>query len=104
MNRIGQAGGGLEMIYDKLLAGKDGHATYDVGGGARIPLGDNSRVEPKDGKDLSLTLDRDVQFYAQRVLRDAVQGARAASGSLVAMDTRTGELLAVADFPSYDAN
>ena len=104
MNRLGQAGGGLEMIYDSMLAGKDGHATYDVGGGNRIPLGDNSRVEPKDGKDLTLTIDRDVQFYAQRVLREAVQSARAESGSVVAMDTRTGELLAVADYPSYDAN
>jgi cell division protein FtsI (penicillin-binding protein 3) len=87
-----------------MLAGKDGHATYDVGGGNRIPLGDNSRVEPKNGKNLSLTIDRDVQFYAQRVLREAVQSARAESGSVVAMDTRTGELLAVADYPSYDAN
>jgi cell division protein FtsI (penicillin-binding protein 3) len=103
-NRLGQAGGGLEMVYDSLLAGKDGHATYDVGGGNRIPLGDNSRVEPQDGEDLTLTIDRDVQFYAQRVLREAVQSARAASGSVVAMDTRTGELLAVADYPSYDAN
>ena len=104
MNRLGQAGGGLEMVYNSLLAGKDGHAVYDVGGGNRIPLGDNSRVEPQNGKDLHLTIDRDVQFYAQRVLRQAVQSARAASGSLVAMDSRTGELIAVADYPSYDAN
>lgn len=103
-NRLGEAGDGLEMVYDSLLKGKDGQATYDVGGGNRIPLGDNSTVEPVDGEDLQLTIDRDVQFYAQRVLRDAVQNARAASGSVVVMDTRTGELLAVADYPSYDAN
>ena len=104
MNRNADPGGGLEMMYDTMLRGKDGHATYDVGGGNRIPLGDNSRVEPRDGKDLTVTIDRDAQFYAQRVLREAVQSSRASSGSLVAMDTRTGELLAVADYPSYDAN
>ena len=104
-NREGEAVGGIEMVYDSLLSGKDGSATYDVGiGGARIPLGENSTVEPTDGEDLDLTIDRDVQFYAQRLLRETVEGARAESGSAVAMDVRTGELLAVADFPSYDAN
>ena len=58
-----------------LLGGKDGSATYDVGGGNRIPLGDNSTTEPVDGKDLTLTIDRDVQWYTQRVLRQTVEDA-----------------------------
>ncbi len=104
-NRQGLAVGGVEMLYDELLAGKDGSTTYDVGtGGARIPLGDNSEVEPSDGEDLTLTIDRDVQFYAQRLLRQAVDQSRAESGSAVVMDVRTGELIAVADYPSFDAN
>jgi cell division protein FtsI (penicillin-binding protein 3) len=104
-NREGEAVGGVEMVYDSLLSGKDGSTTYDVGiGGARIPLGDNSTVEPQDGDDLRMTIDRDVQFYAQRLLRQAVDSSRAESGSAIAMDVRTGELLAVADYPSYDAN
>ena len=64
---------GLELAFDKLLAGKDGSATYEVGDGNRIPLGDNSTVEPRNGRALQLTIDRDLQWYAQRVLRDAVQ-------------------------------
>ncbi len=104
-NRVGQAVGGVEMTYDKRLKGKDGSTTYDVGiNGTRVPLGDNSIVEPRDGEDLTLTIDRDLQFYAQRLLRQAVDGARAESGSAVVMDVRTGELLAVADYPTYDAN
>ena len=55
---------GLELSFDKLLHGKDGKENYEVGGGNRIPLGDNSQVEPVDGKDLQLTIDRDVQWYA----------------------------------------
>ncbi|HEY0904367.1 MAG TPA: penicillin-binding protein 2 [Marmoricola sp.] len=97
-------GGGLERSFDAQLAGKDGRETYEVGGGNRIPLGENSKVEPVDGKDLTLTIDRDVQWYAQRVLRTAVQGARAQSGAAIALDTRTGEILALADYPTYDAN
>ncbi len=65
----------LERIFDTLLAGKDGSATYDVGGGNRIPLGDNSVTEPVDGKDLALTIDRDLQWYTQRVLRQTVEDA-----------------------------
>ncbi len=97
-------GAGLELSFDKLLSGKDGSETYEVGGGNRIPLGDNSRVSPVNGKDLSLTIDRDVQWYSQRVLREAVQTAKAASGTAVVLDSRTGELLAFADYPSFDPN
>jgi cell division protein FtsI (penicillin-binding protein 3) len=97
-------GAGLEQSFDKLLAGKDGSETYEVGGGNRIPLGDNSRVSPVNGKDLELTIDRDVQWYSQRVLREAVQNAKAKSGSAVVLDSRTGELLAFADYPTFDPN
>lgn len=97
-------GGGLELAFDELLSGKDGSETYEVGGGNRIPLGENTQVDPVDGKGLRLTIDRDVQWYAQRVLRTAVQGVRAESGAAVALDTRTGEILALADYPTFDAN
>lgn len=93
----GEPAAGMELAFDSLLAGKDGHETYEVGGGNRIPLGDNSRVAPVDGKDLELTIDRDVQWYSQRVLCNTVQSVQAESGVAIAMDTRTGELLALAD-------
>ncbi len=104
MNDAGDPGEGAELMFDDLLAGVDGSATYEEGGGNRIPLGDNNVVEPKSGTDLMLTIDRDVQWYAQRVLRSAVDGANGDSGVAIAMDTRTGELLALADYPSYDSN
>jgi cell division protein FtsI (penicillin-binding protein 3) len=98
------SGAGLELAFGDLLAGKDGKETYEVGGGTRIPLGENTEIKPIDGKDLRLTIDRDVQWYAQRVLRTAVQGVRAESGVAIALDTRTGEILALADYPTFDAN
>jgi cell division protein FtsI (penicillin-binding protein 3) len=95
---------GLEQTFGKRLAGRDGSETFEVGGGNRIPLGENTEVKPVDGKNLTLTIDRDVQWYAQRVLRTAVDNAKAESGAAIALDTKTGEILALADYPSYDAN
>ncbi|MFL6022562.1 MAG: peptidoglycan D,D-transpeptidase FtsI family protein [Marmoricola sp.] len=95
---------GLELAFNNQLAGKDGSTTYEVGGGNRIPLGENSETKPVNGKNLTLTIDRDVQWFSQRVLRTAVQKAHAASGAAVALDTQTGEILALADYPTYDAN
>jgi len=96
--------GGLERTFDAQLSGSDGEATYEVGGGNRIPLGDSTTIEPKNGSDLRLTIERDVQWYAQRVLRDTVRGAGGESGVAIVMDSRTGELLALADHPTFDAN
>jgi cell division protein FtsI (penicillin-binding protein 3) len=103
-NDQGDAGEGAELMFDTMLAGKDGSASYETGGGNRIPLGDNSTVPPRSGHNLHLTIDRDVQWYTQRVVRSAVQGSGGSSGSAVVMDTHTGELLALADYPTFDAN
>ncbi|NUR06944.1 MAG: penicillin-binding protein 2 [Nocardioidaceae bacterium] len=104
MNAEGDPGEGAELMFDHLLSGKDGSTTYEVGGGNRIPLGDNSVVQPQRGHDLHLTIDRDVQWYAQRVVRSAVQTSGSSSGAAVVMDSRTGQLLALADYPTFDAN
>ena len=104
LNEEQQAAEGMELLFDGTLAGKDGSTTYDVGGGHRVPLGDNSTVEPVDGSDVTMTIDQDVQFYAQRVLQQTVEDARADSGTAVVLDRSTGELLALADYPSYDPN
>lgn len=95
---------GLEQAFDKQLSGRPGEETYEVGGGNRIPLGESSTVRASNGKNLTLTIDRDVQWYAQRVLRTTVQKTRAQSGAAIAVDTKTGEILALADYPSYDPN
>lgn len=101
----GQAMGGLELAFDTHLDGVDGKATYEVGsGGARLPLGDNSIEQPRDGKDLELTIDSDVQWYVQRVLRQTVEQSGGESGAAVALDVRTGQVLALADHPTFDAN
>ncbi|HCB07532.1 MAG TPA: penicillin-binding protein 2 [Nocardioides bacterium] len=96
--------GGLEEVFNKALSGKDGSETYEVGDGNRIPLGDSRTVPAVDGQDLRTTIDRDLQFYSQRVLAQAVEDARGESGIAIVMDTRTGEVLALADYPTFDAS
>jgi len=94
---------GFERTFNKMLAGRDGTSSYQVGGGVRIPLADSTITEPVDGADLHTTLDLDLSWYTQRILRQAVDNAHADSGLVIVMDTRTGEVLALADYPTFDA-
>lgn len=99
-----QALAGLEDSFNNYLSGTDGEARYEVGAGNQIPLGDNTVTPAVDGKDLRTTIDRDLQFYAQRVLQQTVVRSAGKSGIAVIMDSRTGELLALADYPTYDVS
>lgn len=99
-----QALAGLEASFNKYLSGTDGEATYEVGAGNQIPLGDNTVTPAVDGRDLRLTIDGDLQYYTQRVLQQTVERAAGKSGIAVIMDSRTGDLLALADYPTYDAS
>jgi cell division protein FtsI (penicillin-binding protein 3) len=96
--------GGFERTFDEQLAGTPGEARYQVGDGNRIPLGENTVVPARHGDPLHTTVDLDLQWFTQRVLSQTLAKYRAESGSAVVMDTRTGELLALADAPTFDPN
>jgi cell division protein FtsI (penicillin-binding protein 3) len=96
---------GMEFALNASLDGQDGHATYMTDAtGTRIPLAQSSVDDPEPGRDVRLTIDRDLQWFTQRRLAQAVRQTGSKSGSVVVMDTRTGELLALADHPTYDSN
>jgi len=95
---------GFERTFNGQLAGTDGSASYEIGGGNRLPLGNSTIKKPVNGKDLHTTIDEDLQWYTQRALRQAVEDSGGESGVAVVMDSRTGELLALADDPTFDAN
>ena len=65
---------GLELAFDQQLAGTDGSETYEVGAGNRIPLGHSTVTPAHNGTDLHTTIDEDLQWYTQRVLRQTVLG------------------------------
>ncbi|MEX2291894.1 MAG: penicillin-binding protein 2 [Mycobacteriales bacterium] len=101
----GSGTAGIEMQFDDVLAGTDGKRTAEVDGGGRIiPNGFTSTVEPRPGRDVRLTLDRDLQWYAQQVLARQIAQNNAESGSATLMDVTTGEVLALASVPTFDAN
>lgn len=97
--------GGFEWTLDSDLSGTDGSATYETtASGQQLPLADKTVTEPVEGTGVRLTIDRDLQFLAQRRLAQAVRESGGASGTVVVQDVRTGELLALADYPTFDPN
>ncbi|NJQ02396.1 peptidoglycan D,D-transpeptidase FtsI family protein [Streptomyces zingiberis] len=100
----GKGGGGLEAKLDRELAGEPGRITYAHSGGRRVPT-ESAREQPAvPGSDIRLTLDRDVQWAAQRAITDQVEKSGAERGYVVVQDTRSGEILALANAPGFDPN
>lgn len=95
---------GIELSFDSWLAGEPGtkKVVKDLKGNVVRELG--VLKSPKAGKDLQLTIDLRLQYLAYRELKAAIAKQGAKSGSLVMMDAQTGELLAVANQPSYNPN
>jgi cell division protein FtsI (penicillin-binding protein 3) len=92
---------GVELAFDKDLAGRPGlrHVIKDRLGHIVEDVG--QQVLPVDGKDLQLSIDSKVQFFAYQKLRESVLENKAKAGSVVVLDARTGEVLALANYPSY---
>jgi cell division protein FtsI (penicillin-binding protein 3) len=92
---------GMELQFDKELGGKAGSRRVIKDRLGRVVEGVGETVPPLDGKDIQLSVDSKVQFFAYQKLRDAVTTHRAKAGSVVVLDTVTGEVLALANYPSY---
>jgi cell division protein FtsI (penicillin-binding protein 3) len=92
---------GVELAFEKSLAGRAGsrHVIKDRLGHVVEDVGE--QVAPVDGRDLQLSIDSKVQFFAYQKLRDAVIENKAKAGSVVVLDAQTGEVLALANYPSY---
>ncbi|MEP7057875.1 MAG: penicillin-binding protein 2, partial [Caldimonas sp.] len=92
---------GIELAFQKDLAGRDGtrRVIKDRFGHVVEDIGDS--VAPVDGRDIELAVDSKVQFYAYQRIRDSVAENKAKAGSVVVLDAQTGEILALANFPSY---
>ena len=95
---------GLEMAYDDWLTGKQGSRQVVQDRTRREIAGLNITQPAITGKDLKLSIDRNLQYFTDKALRDAITTHDAESGSIVAMDIRTGEVLSMANFPSYNPN
>lgn len=96
---------GLEKQYESALAGTPGERTSELSPLGQVIAGGLDVVAPPvPGDDLVLTIDREIQFQAQQYLRRAVEENRAAGGTIIVMDPRTGDVYAMASFPWFDPN
>lgn len=96
---------GIEQQYDALLAGTPGRILAERDPQGRlIPGGVQHYENAVDGEDVVLTIDKDIQYLAQNELAAAVKKWSAKSGSVVVMDPRNGEILAMASVPTFDPN
>jgi cell division protein FtsI (penicillin-binding protein 3) len=99
---VGQAG--IELAYDHWLRGVPGKERV-----IKDRLGNTIAVvnvlsEPSQGQDLVLSIDERIQYLAYRYLQQAMQQSNAASGSVVVLNPKTGEILAMANVPSFNPN
>ena len=99
----GQAG--IEQTQDELLKGKDGERLFEIGAdGLRIPVGVDELTPPEDGKDVKLTINSDLQYFAQQAIQSQSDKLGAEWGVIIVMDAKTGDLVAMADTNSPDPN
>ena len=95
---------GLELAFDDVLSGESGARRVVKDRLGRI-VENLERIRPASpGRDVVLSIDRRIQSLAYRALRQGVQRHRARAGSAVVLDTRTGEVLAMANLPSFNPN
>lgn len=95
---------GVELAFNQELAGKAGSRRVIKDRLGRVVEDVRDVVPPEDGPDLQLSIDSKVQYFAWQKLRDAVAQHKAKAGSVIVIDTRTGEVLALANIPGYDPN
>ena len=92
---------GMELAFNKELGGRPGSRRVIKDRLGRVVEDTREQVPPVDGKDLQLSIDSKMQFVAYQKLRDAVIANKAVAGSVVMLDAITGEVLAMANYPSY---
>jgi cell division protein FtsI (penicillin-binding protein 3) len=96
---------GLELGYQDVLAGTPGERTHELGlSGQAIVSGVDEERAPIAGATVVTTIDRDLQFQAQAALEQAVEEQGARGGTVIVMDPRTAEVLAMASNPWFDPN
>ena len=96
---------GLEVIYEETLQGEPGMIlTVTDAKGIEVDTAGERRVEPVPGRDLRISIDRNIQEYATQLAEQACATKEADSVYIIAMDPRNGEILAMVNYPEFDLN
>ena len=97
-----RGGGGIELSYDKVIRGKGGRLLLDVD--ALNKSYDHSVEDPVPGANVTLTIDVVIQSHIEKALAEAIRSTRARGGEIVVLRPATGEILALANYPTFDPN
>ncbi len=92
---------GMELAFNKELGGKNGSRRVIKDRMGRVVEDVGEQIAPVDGRDLQLSIDSKVQFFAYQTLKEAVLLHKAKAGSSVVLDVQSGEVLALANYPSF---
>ncbi len=92
---------GVELTFNQDLGGRSGSRRVIKDRLGRVVEDVGEMVPPVDGRDLQLSIDSKVQYFAYEKIKEAVVNNKAAAGSVVVLDVKTGEILALANYPSY---
>ncbi len=96
---------GVELEYDDELSGVPGVKITEIDNAAEdLPYTVSQFTDPVDGKDVYLTIDSNIQYFAETIAKRAQEEHKAVAASVLVMDPKTGEILAMANSPSYDPN
>ena len=96
---------GLEVIYEKYLQGQPGMIlTMTDARGIEVEAAGERRIEPVNGNDLYISLDRNIQTYATQLAYQAMETKQAEGVSILAMNPQTGEIYAMVNVPEFDLN
>ena len=93
---------GIELGFQNNLQGRDGSRAVVKDRLGRVVEDIGDQTDPVDGQDITLSIDSKVQFFAYQRVRDAVAEHGAKAGSVVVLDVQTGEVLALANYPSFN--
>lgn len=95
---------GVELAFNQQLSGKAGSRRVIKDRLGRVVEDVRDVVPPVDGQDLQLSIDSKIQYFAYQKLVDTVRAQKAKAGSVVVLDARSGEVLALANYPSFNPN
>lgn len=96
---------GIEYSLEDWLKGEPGYVVLKKDAtGRTVPFSVKKRVSPRIGSDAYLTIDMTIQYFAEAALKQTIVDHNAKAGSVIVMRPKTGEILAMAGYPSYDPN
>jgi cell division protein FtsI (penicillin-binding protein 3) len=102
-SKVKVGSGGIEQSFQKTLEGTPGSRTYEQSKyGTTIPAGIHSETPAVPGESVVLTMDRDIQYFAEQRLARALRETGASAGTVVVTDPKTGDVLAMADSNAVD--